>query len=95
MAYIWSTGEQGRRAITLVRDSPPRGPLQALGDELVMEQTPEGRRFHRICTRHQWADRGVEDPDNALRCPLCSVEFDERQGRLRYAELHTRLLVGF
>ena len=57
-------------------------------------QTADGAVF--VCARHQWASRTVVDPANLPSvCPLCEAEVDERAGRLRYAALHLRLVVGF
>ena len=82
---------------TSPRDShaqPPHRPLQRVGDEMIMEQTPDGPDYTRLCPLHQWASRPSSDLEHVGRCPHCAVEFEERQGRLRYAILHTRLVMG-
>lgn len=72
------------------------GQLQPFGAEMVVEKTPGlPDQFARICERHQRASRFVEDVENlAWRCALCEVETTDRHAALRFAQIHSRLVLG-
>lgn len=73
----------------------PHGALQVFGDDLVAEPTRDGWDYSRICGQHLWASRPAHTPDLTDRCPFCAVAFHASHGRLRYATIQTRLVLGF
>ena len=74
---------------------PGLRPHPTKGGVLIQSAADGTEDLIRLCTRHQWAS--LPHPEHAPACPMClaEAEYDEPRGRLRYAELHTRLMLGF
>lgn len=71
------------------------GQLQTCGLELVMETTPDGVDYTRVCSTHRWASLPASSPNDVLRCPFCAVDHDAHRGLVRYSEIYTRLVLGY
>lgn len=52
----------------------------------------DGTDYAKVCSKHQWASPFGPEPVSA--CPECVAEADAIPGHLRYAEIHTRLVLG-
>lgn len=62
--------------------------------EVLIEDTPDGPDYLRICDRHQWASCPMLNIPYRPCCPLCEAEADAEPGRQRYRLLHARLARG-
>lgn len=59
--------------------------------DVLIEQTPDGPDFIRVCERHQFAT--IPTPGHPSACPLCVAEYDAGRGRQFYAALQSRRVV--